>query len=263
MKHYAVYYFVNIIDGVLEDIFPYLVNFDGLFGQNEIQYYLSPFRKETNFHAFISFIIDSVFFEDRDSLIEIQKGSRLDIETFYIQYGIDHLSFESYLKSRDVLKKDISEYEISEYKDDMIFEMAYDSLMTQLTEEVFWVLFSNRKILRRFNLFMSGYLEGDRKEEYEEQNNTFLKKTGTLKRVNIPMWVKRAVYFRDRGRCVFCNKDLSGVISFQNKENYDHIIPLSQHGFNDVTNIQLLCFKCNNNKSDKNTKTSNRYEKWF
>lgn len=68
---------------------------------------------------------------------------------------------------------------------------------------------------------------------------------GRLKRKNIPKWVKRAVFFRDKGRCVLYHKDLTNLINTDNQENYDHIVPLLQHCLNDVSNIQLLCKECN------------------
>jgi len=60
---------------------------------------------------------------------------------------------------------------------------------------------------------------------------------------NIPQDVKNAVWKRDERQCVMCgsNKDLQ----------YDHIIPLSLGGGNQVENIQLLCKDCNLTKSNK------------
>src|SRR3546814_4546557 len=45
-------------------------------------------------------------------------------------------------------------------------------------------------------------------------------------------WAQRAVFFRDRGRCVLCEKDLTGLMSIDNVENYDHIVPISGWGIN-------------------------------
>jgi HNH endonuclease len=60
---------------------------------------------------------------------------------------------------------------------------------------------------------------------------------------HIPGEVKRAVWARDGGRCVECqdNRYLE----------FDHIIPHSQGGANTFGNIQLLCRKCNGEKSDR------------
>jgi hypothetical protein len=53
---------------------------------------------------------------------------------------------------------------------------------------------------------------------------------------------KKIVYTRDGGVCQCCG-------SSQNLE-YDHIVPFSCGGKSDVSNIQLLCEKCNRSKSN-------------
>lgn len=64
-------------------------------------------------------------------------------------------------------------------------------------------------------------------------------------RTAIPSHVKRAVYLRDGGQCQHC---YSGV----NLE-YDHKIPWSKGGGNNVNNIQLLCRKCNRRKGNRHS----------
>jgi hypothetical protein len=53
---------------------------------------------------------------------------------------------------------------------------------------------------------------------------------------------KKIVYTRDGGKCKCCG-------GYENLE-YDHIIPYSCGGSSDVSNIQLLCQKCNRSKSN-------------
>ena len=54
---------------------------------------------------------------------------------------------------------------------------------------------------------------------------------------------KKVVYSRDGGACQCCG-------DYEYLE-YDHISPYSCGGNNDVSNIQLLCRKCNRSKSNK------------
>ena len=81
--------------------------------------------------------------------------------------------------------------------------------------------------------------------------------------MRIPDWVRRAVFFRDRGMCVTCGIDLSGLGSIWSDEHFDHIVPLASGGLNDITNIQLLCAGCNLKKGGRNTLTSTSYEDWY
>lgn len=65
----------------------------------------------------------------------------------------------------------------------------------------------------------------------------------TKRREPIPQHVQDAVWRRDGGKCVKCGS--------QENLEFDHIIPLSKGGSNTVRNIQLLCQKCNREKSNK------------
>ena len=65
----------------------------------------------------------------------------------------------------------------------------------------------------------------------------------TKRREPIPQHVQDTVWRRDGGKCVKCGS--------QENLEFDHIIPLSKGGSNTVRNIQLLCQKCNREKSNK------------
>lgn len=43
---------------------------------------------------------------------------------------------------------------------------------------------------------------------------------GTISRVPITSWVKKAVFHRDKGRFVFCNTDLTGLVNPLTNSNY-------------------------------------------
>jgi hypothetical protein len=57
--------------------------------------------------------------------------------------------------------------------------------------------------------------------------------------------IKKVVYARDRGVCQCCGSTLN--------LEYDHITPYSCGGLSVVSNIQLLCLKCNRSKSNSCT----------
>jgi 5-methylcytosine-specific restriction endonuclease McrA len=96
----------------------------------------------------------------------------------------------------------------------------------------------------------------------EEYLHNF-ERSGALRRVGVPRWAKEAVYFRDRGRCVLCRCDLSGLLSVGSDKNFDHMVPLALGGLNDITNLQLLCDKCNLRKSKGEAVTSDFYQAWY
>jgi 5-methylcytosine-specific restriction endonuclease McrA len=79
----------------------------------------------------------------------------------------------------------------------------------------------------------------------------------------MPKWVRDAVFFRDHGRCVFCHANLSGLLSLDRLDPFDHIVPLAKGGINDPTNVQLLCETCNLKKSDCDARTGLRYPAWW
>lgn len=90
--------------------------------------------------------------------------------------------------------------------------------------------------------------ERQRRRELEKLVRQELIDSGELfgdqtKRPPIPREVVDAVYRRDQGRCVYCG-------STENLQ-LDHIIPFSKGGATTLENLQLLCQKCNLEKSNK------------
>jgi hypothetical protein len=137
---------------------------------------------------------------------------------------------------------------------------SFDQLWAALTPEVFHILFPNRSFLLKFNLTLSKYLSLGKAMLPPD----ILTSKGFIKRdKNFPSWLKKAVYFRENGRCTFCSVDLSGLLSTDRQIHLDHIVPLARFGINDPSNIQLLCQTCNLKKLMSEGATSTRYAPWW
>lgn len=141
-------------------------------------------------------------------------------------------------------------------------ENSFDKVLEKLTEEVFYILFSNKPLLYKFNELIIDNIQQYKEDGMLSFHNDKLDKNDNIKRCNIPKWVKRAVFYRDRGCCVFCNKDLTGIFNYSDK-NFDHIISLAEGGVNDPCNIQLSCEHCNKSKKEKLLKPKYKYQKWW
>ena len=88
--------------------------------------------------------------------------------------------------------------------------------------------------------------ERHRKRELEKLVRQELIERGEImveaKRPPIPKDIADAVYQRDGGKCVYCGAS-------ENLQ-FDHIIPFSKGGVTTIENLQLLCQKCNLEKSN-------------
>lgn len=126
-----------------------------------------------------------------------------------------------------------------------------DSLLEQaseiVTESTFQLLFADRNFL-----FLFAKLLAEHVKKLTPQDHTSLKKLGVFRRPkHIPVWLKNAVFHRDKGRCQICHKDLTNLLVPVEDLHYDHMLPLELSGTNDPSNFQLLCKKCNTSKGAK------------
>ena len=219
---------------------------------------LVRYSKTTILHYFIYSVISEYYRRHyRKNHDGIEDNDIKEIEDAFINYGI---SFQSYFKW---IKKNRSSEDCSGEAFYRWFDHEYDAfteLWENITEEVFYLLFANRQFLLDFNKSLAGYFEGgDISIPYEHLNSD-----RTLKRAPyLPQWLKKAIFYRDRGRCVLCNTDLSGLMDISYSRHFDHVVPLQKWGVNDPCNLQLLCEHCNLSKSYSPGTTSRRYQPWW
>ena len=138
----------------------------------------------------------------------------------------------------------LNKEEIDEHQDEL--RTMLPSLIENLTETVFYILFADRNFLFSFQEYVSPFIKTLKKSKYK----SMLSRDGMLKRPNyIPSWLKNAIFHRDKGRCQICWTDLTGLLIPVNNLHLDHMLPLAASGTNDPTNFQLVCSNCNLRKN--------------
>lgn len=279
VRYYDTYYIANIVHGVASDPFPHLRDLEGLYCDDRYEDFLFPFPQYSAFHRFVGFIIDAFFHRqlteidlkkalEDEKLFEHIPGARGDSRRLFINDALDrhskeHQSFEEFLVDRDKSWETADEDDVSDYYLELRLSGPLEELIEEITEEVFFIMFPNRAVLQAFNTFMSFVISERTIEETSAEFRGLFEKDGVLKRVNLPVWVKKAVALRDRGLCNFCHSDVSGQLNIGNTNNFDHIVPLTESGLNDVSNIQLLCDSCNSKKGHRLAAPSEFYERWY
>ena len=111
---------------------------------------------------------------------------------------------------------------------------------------------STHKIELEKEKIRKNFIEKERKKNLRKDVYKTLLEEGQIsasfienkdKREPIPQDIMDKVWNRDGGKCVKCGS--------QEKLEFDHIIPHSKGGANSYRNLQILCKKCNVEKSNK------------
>lgn len=267
MEYFDTYYFCSIAQYLMEesdlDFARTLAEFtDPISGQARID-----FPKESYLHCFVGFIVERILFEQNKYMAEeieeainesgynkvifgehkVFQRKCLGDNYRYTTFELAILHYHGTIEQmKQWVAKNVEENQF-EYLDVAVkyteyLEDNYYDVIDNIKRDVLYLLFQNRTFLMHFNIFMSDVFEGKSTRKY------------------LPQWVKRAVFYRDNGRCVMCQKDLSGLIDVEEdyEKQFDHIVPLEQGGLNDISNIQLMCRDCNHDKGTQ-IYTSNVY----
>ncbi len=266
MEYFNTYDFCSTIQYLIEESDLDYVRTLGEFTDPMSECRRENFPRESYLHGFVEFVVERILFEQNkymavdiesaindDGYIEVVKGNHKVFHCNCLgdyKYTTYELAIQHYKgcieRMKDWIVNNIAEDDF-DYLDVTVqytnyLEEKYYDVIENIKKEVLYLLFQNRAFLMNFNIFMSDVLPGK------------------SMRKNMPQWVKRAVFYRDNGRCVMCQKDLSGLIDVEEEyeKQFDHIVPLEEGGLNDISNIQLMC-SCCNQKKGTNTYTSNVY----
>ena len=272
-EFFGAYYFSDIIANVLEEPLEYMQNLEAFCDGDAAQTFLAPFPKWSALHRFAAFMIGDLFWEtdvanykkpterqihwERFMADVGQDPTELWIERAFRRHAIKFVSFTNWARDADELEDNA----LYDWYCELQLSPEYDQLITHLSSDVFTILFANRKVLLDLNRLISQDLKST--SVSDEDYLPFATPKGLAKRQRIPQWASRAVFYRDRGRCCFCRRDLTGLLSPQFASHLDHMVPLADGGINDVTNLQLLCEPCNTSKGGRRSVTSSIYEGWY
>ena len=266
MRYYETYYYANIVHNVLDDPFPYIRHVHSWYEDREAVF-LRPFPKFSILHDFaahvISMLIDEYDGAEALGRLASNRHAELWIDRAFRDHGTSTEGFRSWLAEKGVALDDADEDDIREYYSELNLSGQFGDLIDHLVNEVFYVLFNNRSLLAKLNRLVANVVCELEPDGIGDEEGPGLAGPGRLKRVPIPSWVKKAVFHREKGLCAACSIDVGGVLTSQTDPHYDHIVPLAQHGVNDVTNIQLLCGTCNLKKGRNLLPPSDRYQTWY
>ncbi len=133
-------------------------------------------------------------------------------------------------------KRDIIQIKVDEYLrnkeiecENELKETLRQQLLQEQNEKIEKQKINQLKEQLRDEMLQNGIIT----EDVEETSN----------REPIPQDTQDRVWNTDSGKCVKCGS--------REKLEFDHIIPFSKGGSNSYRNIQLLCEKCNRQKSNK------------
>ncbi|MFD5254045.1 HNH endonuclease [Streptomyces bobili] len=243
--------------------------------------FIPHWQKDTALHKLIRYVADDLLSSGRvrrtspwgDDLVNPKWAG--PIEVAMMIYGMQDVPpFEPpdnpFVERRDgnvTYVEDAPELTDAYYErvQSLRLTQIYDDLLRRIADEVFFVMFTNRVALQHLHSYLALHVN-EASQELDDSSflvSKFYTKAGKIRRVKIPKWACRAIFFRDRGLCVKCDKDISGLVNRFSLENFDHIVPLAAGGLNDITNLQLLCADCNNEKSARVEPASNRYQRWY
>ena len=189
-----------------------------------------------------------------------------NLEVFSLEptlYDISHSEnfefLESYLRVAGVqLPKWFCITEIDEHSPEV--KELIPSVAAVAADSAFEILFNDREFLYEFQLRLREVIE----REDTPHPSDYYDDSGQVKRVAyLPRWLQKAVYYRDRGRCQHCLKDVSGEVFHLDVYHMDHVLPLADGGTNDPCNFQLLCEECNLQKGGKGKRPINRQVRFW
>ncbi|EGQ7649814.1 HNH endonuclease [Vibrio parahaemolyticus] len=188
-------------------------------------------------------------------LHDFVKESTHQEVSYFLSKAFDETVPEVYdvLNKYKAIYKPFNQYRGDDYTHYLVKKLE-KYVFDKLADEVFTILYQDREFLRAFNQRAASYVSTLKWDD--RKHRKYLQKDGVFIRCNRwPKWVRDGVFFRDKGRCAICHRDLTGLYGTGKKLAIDHIVPLANGGINDPTNLQILCQICNSKKGARSSDT--------
>lgn len=218
-------------------------------------------ERESLLHLYINWIID--FLDDEVDNI-LKNADPTDFQSIFdlMESTLNELGIKSQKRNYPNYGSIIKCGHCGECRSCLKFERYIDWLKEgtdlfrpQIVHSAFHILILNKTFLRDFHEAIANAIESD-KASLHSLYPTEINANGIIQRTHWPVWLKRGIFFRDKGVCTLCRNPLSGDLFQGINPDMDHIVPLALHGSNDSSNIQILCNKCNNKKRHHSSATS-------
>jgi len=217
-------------------------------------------HKITVLHLYISWVNDSMM----DLFDEINNLNSKDIETHldYIRTNLEEYGImpeENQLPDFNLIQdcRACDECQQCKKLSSFIEWMVEQQQKTrpQLIHSTFHIIMLNKKFLRDFHERLADFIESHH-QQFHQLEPEGINEEGYVKRCYWPSWLKKGIFFRDRGVCTICRSQLTGDLNRGIDPEIDHIVPLARNGTNDSSNLQTLCNACNNEKRHYSSATS-------
>ncbi len=236
---------------------------------NKLRYYsftkLYDPQPYTVLHDYIDLFVQNVsYFEEEINFIlhEVKKENyKQAIDSFKYENGIDLTGYREpdydnvlICKSKDHEKCNCHAcVSLSGYLE--LIASKYFEGNSKAKDAAWHILMNNRYFLRDFHERLGEFIKENLDELINRYPDCFDINRRIKRKDYWKKWIRNGIIHRDRAKCVIRREDLSYELSTDPDPNIDHIVALDKFGTNDPTNLQLLCKKCNLEKSTKSTTT--------
>lgn len=226
-----------------------LINAKYKFNIKEPLFFEYPVRFKSNLETCN---IDDYLLKTIDDNMENIKNYAVEYQSYldeYKKYELEYQLLEVYINEVDSSKVQMSLNKYYKYQKELFNN--YKQSKVDYFKLIIVLKYSspkgkvNKKIYKEYNY--SEYLIF-----YEEYNN--LKNTrqiyeinSRIERAKMSNSLRNDIFKRDNYRCCICGKSARDGVRLE----VDHIIPVSKGGKTIYNNLQTLCDRCNNGKSNK------------